>query len=224
MQIHFEKEDTNVVFRISDFDPKYEEVFKLCFYMKDVDTYFKRFPINTPYLDEIMTHYQANAHLMFDQVGYFKPVPWEEALFAFGNKIKVAGIDWWVTGSIAACIRGISLNPHDVDVMVASKDVARISDEFSEFIIEPIIDTNGWLTRDFGVIFLHARIDIASDPVPSLDDPEPIDCGPYARDHLEEVVWKGLPIKVPPIELTLNANRRRERLDRVKMIEQFLQS
>jgi len=86
------------------------------------------------------------------------------------------------------------------------------------------VDTNGWVTRDFGVLFWHARIDLASDPVAELDNPEPIDCGPYAREHLETIRWRGLDIKVPPIELTLAANKRRKRFERVKLIEEFLRS
>ena len=78
------------------------------------------------------------------------------------------------------------------------------------------------MTKDFGVIFLYARIDIASDPQDSLDDPEPVDCGPYAKRNLEELVWNGYVIKVPPIELQLNVNRRRERLDRVELIEAYM--
>ncbi|MTI79475.1 MAG: hypothetical protein FH758_01130 [Firmicutes bacterium] len=161
---------------------------------------------------------------MFSQLGYFSPVPWEEALYEFVKKVNGKGIGWWLTGSCAACIRGIKLNPHDVDIMINSKDVDRINDVFDGYIIEPIVDTNGWLTKDFGVIFLHARIDIASDPLACLDDPEPVDCGPYARANLEEITWRGYVIKVPPLELQLNVNRRRGRLDRVKLIEEYIKN
>ena len=159
---------------------------------------------------------------MFDQVGYFKTTPWEKALFDFADSLRNTGINWWLTGSCAVCLRGILLKPHDIDIMVNSSDVQKISDLFSDFIFEPIRDTSGWVTKDFGVLFTTARIDIASDPVASLDDPVPVDCGPYARDHLEKVEWKGITIKVPPLQLSLNANRRRGRMDRVKAIEEYL--
>jgi hypothetical protein len=106
--------------------------------------------------------------------------------------------------------------------MVDSCDVAKISDIFSDHLIEPIVDTNGWVTKDFGVIFRHARIDIASDPQESLDDPEPIDCGPYAKANLEEVNWRGFVIRVPPLQLSLNVNKQRGRTDRVEAIENYL--
>ncbi len=106
--------------------------------------------------------------------------------------------------------------------MIDSKDVNKISNVFSTYLIEPIVDTNGWLTKDFGVIFLHARIDIASNPVNILDDPIPVDCGPTAMDNLEMIDWNGYVIKIPPIAYQLNSNRLRGRKERVKKIENFL--
>ncbi|QVK19531.1 hypothetical protein KHQ81_02700 [Mycoplasmatota bacterium] len=159
---------------------------------------------------------------MFNQVGYFEEIPWEKALLAFSERMNKYHIDWWLTGSCAACIRGIPLKPHDVDIMVDSKDVVKLNHLFTNWMIEPFIDTGGWVTKDFGVLFKYARIDIASDPSPSLDQPEPVDCGPYAKDHLETVQFKGYQIKVPPLQLLINANKRRNRLDRVKLLGSYL--
>ncbi len=222
MKVSFEELDGKVVFRISEFDSKYESVLKMCYYENDGRGYVKVYPQNAKYMDKIKKRYSENAKLMFDQLGYFAPVPWEQALTEFCRKAQGTDIDWWLTGSCAACIRGIKMNPHDVDIMVDSRCIDEITEVFSDCLIEPIIDTNGWLTKDFGVIFLHARIDIASDPQEILDVPEPVDCGPYARQNLETVKWNGHEIKVPPLELQLNVNRRRERMDRVKLIEEFM--
>ncbi|WP_199221468.1 hypothetical protein [Desulfonatronum sp. SC1] len=222
MKISFEEENDAVVFRVSEFHKKYESVLKICFYSQESSSYTKRFPKNTKYLDKIMKYYYDHAQDMFDQLGYFKPIPWDIALFDFAKELENKDINWWLTGSCAVCVRGIPLNPHDVDIMIDSSDVYKISDMFSDYLIEPIVDTNGWLTKDFGVIFRHARIDIASDPQDILDNPEPIDCGPSALANLEEVNWKGLIIKVPPLHLSLNVNKRRKRIDRVTKIEQYL--
>ena len=69
------------------------------------------------------------------------------------------------------------------------------------------------------MLFDACRIDIASDPQACLDDPEPVDCGPYALANLQTIKWEGFRVRIPPIELQLNANRRRERYDRVRQIE-----
>ncbi|WP_207655721.1 nucleotidyltransferase domain-containing protein [Vallitalea okinawensis] len=222
MKITFEDSGNYTVFRISDFDVKYEKILEMCFYEKDEDSYKKLFLKDTPNMNRIKDNYKSNAEKMFSQVGYFTPIPWEKALLEFAKKVDEKGIDWWLTGSCAACIRGIPLNPHDVDIMIDSKDANKIGELFVNYIVEPIIDTNGWLTKDFGVLFLHARIDIASDPQACLDDPEPVDCGPYAKEHLEVITWNGYEIKVPPLSLQLYVNKLRGRNDRVKLIENYM--
>jgi hypothetical protein len=224
MRISFEECHDDIIFRLSDFDPKYEPVFQMCFYQHDGQSYLKRFSKQTKDLEKIMAHYAHSAEEMFAQLGYFKPIPWEDALFAFVEKLAGAKVAWWLTGSCAACIRGIPFQPHDVDIMVDSKDLETIRDIFADDLIEPIIDTKGWVTKDFGVIFLHARIDIASDPQAVLDEPEPVDCGPYAKSHLEECRWRGHVLRVPPVQLQLNVNRRRGRTERVKLLEEYLRA
>ena len=196
----------------------------MCFYQLDGDSYIKKFPKDTKNIEKIKENYLENAEEMFSQLGYFSPIPWEKALLEFVKRVEGKGIDWWLTGSCSACLRGVNFKPHDVDIMIDSKDVDKISEIFADHIVEPIIDTNGWLTKDFGVIFFHSRIDIASDPQECLDDPEPVDCGPYAKRNLEEITWNGYKIKVPPLHLQLNVNRRRERIDRVKILEEHLAS
>jgi hypothetical protein len=89
-------------------------------------------------------------------------------------------------------------------------------------LFEPIVDTRGWLTKHFGVLFLGARVDIASDPVAAWDDPDPVDCGPTARRNLETVEWEGERIAVPPVQYLINANTRRRRLDRAANLRAWL--
>ena len=222
MKIRFEHKAGKVVFRVTAFDAWIEKALRMCFYEQEGDAFVKRFPADTPGLARIMAHYEAHAEEMFLQLVYQRPVPWEDGLRRFLARGQGKGIRWWLTGSCATCLRGVDLDPHDVDIMVDSRDVSRIREAFGDVTIEPIIDTGGWLTKDFGVLFDACRIDIASDPQACLDDPEPVDCGPYARANLETIEWKGFEVPIPPIELQLNANRRRERHERVQSIEAYM--
>ena len=105
---------------------------------------------------------------------------------------------------------------------MAPRDLSKVERLFASSLIEPVVDTKGWLTASFGVLFLHARIDIAAGPSPELDEPLPLDCGPYAEQHLQTIRWRGFDLWVPPLELHLNANRQRKRTERVKKIEAHL--
>ncbi len=218
MNVSFKEIDNQMEFRLTDVDDKYIPVFEMCYYSRDSEGFFKRFSKDIENLELIMSNFSNQAENMFNQLGYFTPVLWEEALEEFCVRIQGSDIRWWLTGSCACCIRGIELNPHDVDIIIDSRDKQKVIDLFLNWIIEPIVDASGWVTKDFGVLFKHARIDIASDPNPVLDSPEPVDCGPYAQAHLETVDWRGYKIKVPPLHLQEYVNRKRGRIDRADMI------
>lgn len=222
MRPTFDQRDDQMLFRLDEVDQRYDDVLRQCFWKRDDRGWFRPYPMDAPYLERIMPYFTANAERMFAQLAYFEPIPWQHALLAFADRVRGSDIDWWLTGSCAACIRGVSLNPHDVDIMIDSRCVTAVADCFADVLIEPIVDTGGWLTKDFGVLFCHARIDIASDPAAVLDNPEPADCGPYARQHLEEVQWRGRTFLVPPLELQASVNQRRGRLDRAALIRAHL--
>ncbi len=222
MKINFEQRDERMLFKVSDFDQKFDVVLQNSFYLREGDYYYKDFPLDYRYMDRVKRYYQDNLEKMLLQQGYFSEVPWEKGLAAFIQGLEGKGIDWWLTGSCAACVRGIPFNPHDIDIMVNPKDVEKVADTFSGYIIEPIVDSGGWVIKTMGVLFLEVAIDIASGPDPCLDEPIPVDCGPYAEQNLEKIVWRGTPIKIPRVELQLNVNRKRKRLEHVKLIERYI--
>lgn len=219
MQFEFVREGAQVQFLLRDVDPLLDPIMEMCFWSRDDLGWRRPFPADARHLDKAMACLRRHGQAMFEQLAYLRPVPWKEALLAFAERANRAGLFWWLTGSCSACIRGFALNPHDVDIMFDSKDADALADLFQDQLIHPIVDTGGWLTKDFGVLFWHARIDLASDPAAMLDDPEPIDCGPFARQNLQTVMFEGLEIRVPQIELLIAANRRRGRMDRVAVLE-----
>lgn len=213
--------ENQVCFRISNYDQKYIPVYKMCYYQEDDNGFYKSYPADYPHIDKIRQNFVQFGETMFNQLGYFAPIPWEVGLMEFADKVKCQGINWWLTGSCAVCLRGIMLEPHDVDIMVNSTDIPALIELFQNVIFEPIVNTQGWVTKDFGVLFMACRIDIASDPADCLDEPEPVDCGPYAKANLESIDWRGHQIKVPPLELSLAVNKKRQRWERVKLIDDY---
>ena len=175
MKILFEEKGSEVIFRIDNNEEKYHQVLKDCYYQQAGKSYFKKFPKDSKDLLIIQHNFSIYANEMFRQAGDFLPIPWDKALTKFIERVNGSKITWWLVGSCAACIRGIPLKPHDIDIMIDSKNVADIHQLFLDCIVEPILDTRGWVTKDFGVIFLHARIDIASDPQSAVDKPAPSD-------------------------------------------------
>lgn len=222
MRAEFEPVADRLVYRLLDVDPAYDAVLRMCFWDRDDLGWHRRYPRDAADVGRASARFAAQCEEMFAQLAYLRPIPWEQALLAFADRAARHGLGWWLTGSVSACIRGIPLDPHDVDVMIDGRDATLFADAFCDYLVEPIVDTEGWLTKDFGVLFWHARIDIASDPSPALDQPTPADCGPFARDHLEQVDYRGRAIRVPPLDLLAATNRRRGRTGRAELIERAI--
>lgn len=222
MKISFREDGNDVLFVISDYSPEYRPVLESCFYSPEGGSSVKRFPKHVEHLDKVMVAFEQHAEEMFSQMGYLRPIPWEDALLAFIDRVGATDIDWWLTGSCATAVRGMPIKPHDVDIMLRSADIDRIRTTFGDCIVEPIVSSKGWVVDFFGVVFLHARIDLAFDPQGFVDNPDPADFGPYAMNHLERIDWKGHTIKVPPLDLQLAVNERRGRSDRVQAIGDYM--
>ncbi len=83
MKISFDEFADNIIYRISDYDSKYENLFKMCFYQNDNKTYIKTYPSNSKYIEKMTKRYAECAQTMFDQLGYFSNVPWQAGLKIF---------------------------------------------------------------------------------------------------------------------------------------------
>ncbi len=222
MNIEFAEDEKTLTFVVTDCD-KYGEILESQFYSKHNGQYTKSFPkTEIRDIQMLKQNYLRYAEAMFLQMGYFQHVPWQAALLRFIERIEGHDISWWLTGSCALCLRGIDVKPHDVDIMLDSSDLEKVRDIFSEYTVEPIISSKGWVVRYFGVLFLEARIDLAFDPEEFVDIPQPVDFGPYAMKNLEKVQWLGKTVRLPPLDLQLEVNKRRGRSDRVKAIEEFI--
>ena len=222
MDISFKENKNNISFIISNFNNEYKPVLQNQFYTFEDNRAIKTFPKPIDNLEKIKNNYIKYNEEMILQAGYSKEVMWEAALLEFINKVKDEKIDWWLTGSCALKLRGIPIKPHDVDIMLHSKDLDKVKEIFIENIVWPIVSTDGWIVKYFGVLFLKGQIDLAFDPQETADDPEPSDFGPYAMNNLEEIRWKGNVVRIPPLDLQLKVNKKRGRTNRVKAIEAFL--
>ena len=222
MRVSFVSQQPGVIFRLDDVDPRLEASLRSAFW-QPIDSGWQRdYPADAPLVDRVTETFAANAERMFRQLAGLDPVPWENALHAWIERAGTAGIRWCLTGSGATALRVADVVPHDLDIMIQPGQVDLVRTMFADVLIEPLVETDGWIMRSFGVLFLHARIDIAVDPVPAVDRPEPVDFGPYAAAHLETVSWRGHSVLVPPLALQAAVNRRRGRHERAARIEAAL--
>lgn len=213
-----------VYFVVDEVEPGYHEaLLNLAFQQVD-DSFRRGFPADGLHLDQAYLNFRRCAEEMILQTAGVLPVPWESALAAFLQAVDGHDIDWWLTGSAALALRGLEVVPRDLDLVVAAADSARLGDLLYDHLIEPVMPVTDWFCEWWGRAFLHARIEWVGGVNETADEPAVSDYGPVASSRLETVVWKGYPVRVPPLELQLMVNEKRGLMDRVDMIRQLLNS
>jgi hypothetical protein len=183
------------------------------------DVSVRRFPDNAQYAETAAAHFELCAEEMVRQAAGLEPTPWESTLEAVLDRVDAA--DWWLAGSAALAVRGLAVQPRDLDLIASDDGCARLADVLSDLLVEPLAD-GAWLGRRWFRAFAGARIECVGGVHASFDDPEPCDFGLVASKRLEPVVWHGIEIRVPPLELQLRASERRGLGKRADLIREAL--
>ena len=94
-------------------------------------------------------------------------------------------VDWWLTGSAALAIRHVAVVPRDIDLVVETgEDAEKLGEALSNWLVEHVLRSEGWVARWFGRSFKAARIERVGEVEAWVDLPEPSDFGPVARRNL----------------------------------------
>ena len=210
---------SQIYFIISELDAAYHDAARDLAYNRVEDGFAKVYPANTPHLDRIYQNFEHYAEEMILQMARVHAVPWEQALLAFLQIIEEQNIDWWLTGSAALSVRGLDVTPRDLDLVVDDKGAQKLGELLLNYLIEPVVDTQGWFCKWFGRAFLHARVEWVGGVDESADEPEISDFGPTAASQLESTNWRGYEIRVPRLDLQLKVNERRGLTERVEKIK-----
>jgi hypothetical protein len=185
------------------------------------ERYVRAFPRDARGAEAAASRFPAAAIEMVEQAAGMQPVPWERALEALLERLGGTQIDWWLTGSAALAVRGLDIEPRDLDVIVEPDAADTLGNVLEDALVEPVTP-GGFLGERWGRAFLEARIEWVGGVHPHLDEPEPTDFGPEAAGRLDTVVWRGRPVRVPPLELQLAVTERRGLGERADLIRKAL--
>ena len=188
------------------------------FFREENDGYVKHFPRDSV-TEAILARLEQFLLPMLRQTARLEHTPWEAALHETATRLDSAGVDWWLTGSAALALRGLDVQPRDVDLVVSGEDAARTATVFEDELTEPAVEVEGWFCRWFGRAWLGARVEWVAGVTDAADRPEPTDFGLVAAAALLTMRWRGLTIRVPPIELQRNVSMRRGLSERVRLID-----
>jgi hypothetical protein len=209
-------------FVIHDLDEAYHDAARRLGY-RDVEGGFGcAAPADNPHVQRAFENFQRYAEPMILQTAGVQSVPWDETLLALLEILNGHDIDWWLLGGAALSARGLTVSPHDIDLVVADSDTFHLEELLLDYIVQPVIATPGWVHNSFARAFMRSRVEWVGGVSPLADQEYPSDQGPIAARRLEEINWRGRRIRVPPLDLQLEVCRRRGLAARAAVIEQVL--
>lgn len=216
MKCYCYETDAHFVFCVEDFEVSIEENLKQAWFEKSDQKYLKKYnkdmEVNgvTPKHKQILSENFARlGPVMF--AGVFN---WEAVVSVIAEQFNASGIEWYLIGSASDAARGIQVKPHDIDIIVNTKDFFKVRDLCAKSVVEPFVDNLGtWTVRYFGRLCIEgAMVDIAADEKSNLEK------HPYER-----IVWNHQEIYVEPFKSRYQTEIQRNRSERIRAFESFVE-
>ena len=182
----------------------------------DHATFVRRFAAPTD-IERIHENFKRHLEEMLLQSARMSPVRWEEALEEFLRRQAGTGLRWWLYGSGALAVRGLDVQPGDLDLAV--DDATHAGALLDDLLVEPVTKMPNWVAWWGGGAFCGAILEWLSDPRPEY---EPHEQGVAARDRLETVTWRDWEVPVPPLDLQLAIALKRGLADRAAIISEAM--
>jgi len=122
---------------------------------------------SSPEAPVFFERFAACARDLFAQFSGAVAVPWELSLEHLHGLLVTADVDWLLSGSVALAVRGIEVQPRDIDFTVAEMEPT--VEALRDLIIEPPIRSYGrWHAEWFGRAWNGTRIEWAAETKPDL--------------------------------------------------------
>jgi hypothetical protein len=202
--------------------PVYQERLVHMGYRRSGANSFERAFVASPSVTRIHANFARHLEQMIRQSARLDLVRWEDALTEFLRRAEGTGLKWFLYGSGALAVRGLAVDPADLDFNVSDAQLAgRL---FDDLLVEPVLQMSGWVAKWVGRAFYGSLFEWLSDPDPAMDVPEPHEQGLAASLQLETVRWREHSVSVPPLALQLRVAERIGLKDRAAAIRAALDS
>src|SRR5690554_6518442 len=153
MKCYCYETETQFVFCVEDMDETLEDNLLAAWFKKTDKGFIKIYNkemesngVNTEDKELVKRNFALLGQSMFE--GIFD---WQNVLLLLAQKFVDNGIEWYIIGSVSEAVRGVNIKPHDIDIIVHTRDFFKVKSIFSEYVVEPFLDNKGtWLVRYFG--------------------------------------------------------------------------
>ena len=185
---------------------EYTDAVKYAYYRQEEDIFVKEFLGPFLNVETIMSNFKRLAPDMFGKGN------WEKALLHLAKICKDNNIIWFLAGSGCDAVRGVNVLPHDLDVEIKSSDWEKAEKVFGEYIVEPFINTKGWVREYFGRLVVEGtQIDMVSDKRYDL-----------LQHDYEPYTWNGYNLWLEPFMSRFRIEIERGRRERISSFIAFL--
>jgi hypothetical protein len=210
----FALHDDRLQLGLADVGPEHEPAVRDLYFERRGAVFVRSFAGGAPHAAQAAARFEQVAEAMVLQAGGLEPARWEEALTAL---IEHAGTAlWWLVGSTALAVRGVAVEPRDVDVITTADACPTVAEALADVLVEPLSD-GGSLGQYWFRAFAGARIEcvggVHDRVAPDVSVPE---------TELEHVEWRGHVLRVPPLQLQLQGAEARGLAQRVALIREAL--
>jgi len=209
--------DSELVFHVTEVKPEERDLVLHAWFTEEGSEFIKRYPKasgvdqswfqNRADVDQVKQNFARLGPEMFSGQSN-----WQQAFSILVGKFNAHHIEWYCFGSVCEAVRGIPIEPNDLDVIVHTKEFYRVKDIFADAVIEPFVDNqNTWLVRYFGRLCLAGTIiDIVADNKMDAEN------HPY-----EKVPYQGTELLVEPFQNRYALEKTRNRPDRLAAMELY---
>src|SRR5580704_7993752 len=82
------------------------------------------YPADAPHLEQAWQGFTRYIEAVLRQAARLDPVPWRDALQEVCQRTSGQPVDWWLTGSAALAVRGVPVDPGDLDLVCDGQGAA----------------------------------------------------------------------------------------------------
>lgn len=182
---------------------------------------FSRRLTNGPGVERIFNNFTSHLREMLLQSARLQPVRWQVALTEFIDRTCSSGLRWWLYGSGALAVRGLAIEPGDLDLAVDDAQLAGTL--LSDLLVEPVGQIEGGVADSGGRAFHGAIIEWLAGVHPTGLVP-PHEQEPAVEPYLETVTWQGHTVPVPSLKVQLAGAERRGSAQRCELIRRAMVS
>lgn len=216
MKCYCYETETEFIFCVEDADIKFEDNLQAALWKKTDKKFIKAYPkemddgVDAKDKELVKRNFARLGQLMFEGV-----FDWKKVLLLLAQKLSDNGIEWYIIGSASEAVLGVNIKPHDIDIIVHTRDFYKVKSIFPDYIVEPFVDNKGtWLVRYFGRLCLDgALLDIAADEKMNLEN-----------HQYDKVSWNDYDIFIEPLQVRYQTELDRNRKERIKAIEEYMKN